>query len=64
MNVLEDFELLRISFILFVFFPLLHVFIMIAAVAISSELNFTNDEKNFIEKEPAYITLFDAKFFK
>ena len=37
---------------------------MIAAITISSELNFINDEKFFTEKEPVYVTLFEVKFFK
>ena len=37
---------------------------MIAAIAISSELIFINNKKDFREKEPAYRILFDAKFFE
>ena len=37
---------------------------MIAAITISSELNFINDENFFTEKEPVYVTLFKVKFFK
>ena len=66
MKVLEDSELFGVSFFSFFsfFFLVFIIAIMIAAITISSELNFINDEKFFTEKEPVYVTLFEVKFFK
>ena len=45
-------------------FSCIHIIaVMIVAVARSSKLIFIN-KKDFIEKEPAYVTLFDAKSFE
>ena len=67
MKVLEDSGLFGVSFFSFFsffFFLVFIIAIMIAAITISSELNFINDEKFFTEKEPVYVTLFEVKFFK
>ena len=46
-------------------FSCIHIItFMIVAIARSSKLIFINNKKDFTEKEPAYVTLVDAKFFK
>ena len=65
MKVLEESQLTEIRFSpFFSVFSCIHIIaVMIVAVARSSKLIFIN-KKDFIEKEPAYVTLFDAKSFE
>ena len=65
MKVLEESQLTEIRFSpFFPVFSCIHIIaVMIVAVARSSKLIFIN-KKDFIEKEPAHVTLFDAKFFE
>ena len=65
MKVLEESQLTEIRFSpFFPVFSCIHIIaVMIVAVARSSKLIFIN-KKDFIEKEPPYVTLFDAKFFE
>ena len=65
MKVLEESQLTGTRFSPFfsVFSCINIIAVMIVAVARSSKLIFIN-KKDFIEKEPAHVTLFDAKFFE
>ena len=64
MKVLEESQLTGTRFSpFFSVFSINIIAVMIVAVARSSKLIFIN-KKDFIEKEPAHVTLFDAKFFE